>query len=264
MKPIDQDLHVHTNLSRCGKSEATVENCLAAAEKQGIKTIGFANHCWAAEMPHESPWYRGQNIEHVLSIRGQLPDDTRGLRILVGCETEYIGNGIAGLNKELAGRFDFVWIPANHFHQKGFVVPGELGSGGPGAVAELLYRRFMEAVDLGFGSGIVHPFRPLGFLEWEGEILDRISDIQYENCFKAAVSAGIAVEIGAYTGDCKTGSAPNGFSSLYLRIYTIARECGCKFFFGTDAHHPDAITGYDRMAAFAESCGIDDANLLKW
>jgi histidinol phosphatase-like PHP family hydrolase len=261
MKPIDRDLHVHTNLSRCGKSEATVENCLAAAEKQGIKTIGFANHCWAAEMPNESPWYRGQNIEHVLSIRDQLPNDTRGFRILIGCETEYIGNGIAGLNKELARHFDFVWVPANHFHQKGFVVPEELGSGGPKEVSELLYRRFMETVDLGFADGIVHPFIPLGFLEWEAEILDLITDTMYEDCFKAAVSAGIAVEINAYNGNCKTRTAPNGFSSLYLKIHTIARECGCKFFFGSDAHHPDAIGGYERMAAFAESCGIDDSSL---
>jgi histidinol phosphatase-like PHP family hydrolase len=214
-------------------------------------------------MPGESPWYRGQNIEHVLSIRDQLPLDTRGLRILIGCETEYIGNGIAGLNKELAGRFDFVWVPANHFHQKGFVVPDDLGSGGPEAVSELLYRRFMEVVDLGFAGGIVHPFVPLGFLEWEAEILDGISDTRYETCFKAAASAGIAIEINAYNGDCKTRAPANGFSSLYLKIHTIARECGCTFFFGSDAHHPDAISGYERMAAFAESCGIDDNGLLK-
>jgi histidinol phosphatase-like PHP family hydrolase len=263
MKPIDRDLHVHTNLSLCAKSKATVENCLAAAEKQGITSIGFANHCWAGEMPHANSWYRAQNVEHVLSIRDQLPDDTRGLRILIGCETEYIGNGIAGLNKDLAERFDFVWVPANHFHQKGFVVPEELGSGGPKEVSELLYRRFMEAVDLGFARGIVHPFIPLGFLEGEAEILDGISDVQYENCFKAAASAGTAIEINAYNGNCKTRTAANGFSSLYLRIHTIARECGCKFFFGSDAHHPDAIAGYDRIAAFAESCGIDDNNLLE-
>ena len=25
------------------------------------------------------------------------------------------------------------------------------------------------------------------------------------------------------------------------RIYKIAKQCGCKFYFGSDAHHPDAL-----------------------
>ena len=281
MKQINQDLHVHTNISRCGDSKATVEACLKAAEKQGIKTIGFANHCWAKEMPGESDWYRGQDIEHVLKIKEQLPKnscgikntvknknsaeifDFAGINILIGCETEYIGNGIAGLNRELAGLFDYVLLPANHFHQKGFVVHEDLGTGGQKAVSELLYRRFLEVIELGFGNGIVHPFVPMGFLEWEAEILRGIKDSQYENCFKSAASAGIAIEINTYTAMCKTGIAANGFSAPYLEIHTIARECGCKFFFGSDAHLPDNIAGYDAMKKFAEFCGINDSMLFK-
>ena len=56
--------------------------------------------------------------------------------------------------------------------------------------------------------------------------------------------------------------AENGFSSLYLTMHTIARECGCKFFFGSDAHHPNEMKGYQAMAKFAEACGIGESNLL--
>jgi histidinol phosphatase-like PHP family hydrolase len=241
-----------------------VENYLAAAEKHGLKTIGFANHCWAAQIqiPGMSPWHQGQDIEHVLKIKEQIPNDTRGIRILIGCETEYIGNGIAGLNKALADLFDFVLLPANHFNWKGFVVPEDLGVGGPKAVSELLYRRFMEVVDLGFGTAIVHPFQPLGFLEWEADVLNGISDAMYINCFKAAASAGLAIEINSYaSARCTTCIAENGFSSLYLKIHSIARECGCKFIFGSDAHQIKEITAYEKMKQYAEACGIDDTEL---
>jgi len=263
MKSITQDLHVHTALSKCGKSEATVENMLASAEKQGIKTIGFADHCWAKEIPGAHPWYQGQDIEHVLHIKNQIPDNTRGINILVGCETEYIGNGIAGMNKELAQCFDYVMIPPNHFQLGfgGFVRPEDLGSGGPKAVSELLYRRFMEAVELGFGNGFVHPFTPLGFIEWETEVLQGISDTMYKNCFNSAASANIAMEIN-YGSIWRPREKQIDFLSLYRRIFTIARECGCKFFFGSDAHHPNEITGYETARKFAESCGIDDTMLL--
>ena len=86
MKSIEQDLHVHTILSKCANAElATVENYLIAAEKSGLKTIGFADHCWAAQLPGENNWYRGQNIEHVMMIKEQIANisDRQGIRILV-------------------------------------------------------------------------------------------------------------------------------------------------------------------------------------
>ena len=263
MLTIDHDLHIHTSLSKCAKNpDATVPNFLAAAEKNNLKIIGIANHCWAAELPGMSSWYRDQDIEHVLSIKNQIPENTNGIKILIGCETEYTGNRIAGLNRELAGFFDFVLLPCNHFHMKGFVVPEDLGSGGPREVAELLYRRFMEVTDLGFGFGIVHPFVPLGFMEHEEDILENISDAMYENCFRAAKSAGLAIEINSYTAKCKTCAADSGFSPLYLRIHSIAGQCGAKFFFGADAHQPDSIGNYDKMAGFAKSCGIVESDIV--
>ena len=261
---ITQDLHIHTNLSSCAKNEATPKACLEAAQKQGLKTVGFADHCWAAQLPGASEWYKKQDMEHVLKIREMLPADTGEMRVLIGCETEYTGNGIAGLNKELAGAFDFVLIPANHFHMKGYTVPENLASGGPQAVSQLLYRRFMEVTELGFGAGIAHPFRPLGFIEWEEDILKGITGIQYEQCFRNAASAGLAIEISIWSVDREVCLAPDGFSSLYLEMYTIAHECGCKFYFASDAHHPDEITGYDRMLKFAQLCGIDESSCLNY
>jgi histidinol phosphatase-like PHP family hydrolase len=263
MKPVECDLHIHSNLSKSSRPEATVENCLAAARARGLKTAGFSNHCWAAHLPGANDWYRSQTAEHALSFREQIPSDTGGLRVLTGCETEFLGKGLAGMDRETAARFDYVLLPANHFHMKGFVVPENLGDGGPGAVRELLYRRFLEVTELGFGTGIVHPFEPLGFRDWEEEILSGFSRAMYETCFKNAASAGLAIEIDKSAVDNKTALNEKGYSSLYLEIFSVARHCGCRFFFGSDSHRPGEIEGYDRMAEFAGLCGIEEDMLLE-
>jgi histidinol phosphatase-like PHP family hydrolase len=46
-------------------------------------------------------------------------------------------------------------------------------------------------------------------------------------------------------------------------MFSIARHCGCKFFFGSDSHRPGEIGGYQRMAGFAGLCGIDETMLLE-
>ena len=34
-----------------------------------------------------------------------------------------------------------------------------------------------------------------------------------------------------------------------IRPYILAKECGCKFYLGSDAHHPDALDGaYDNFS----------------
>jgi histidinol phosphatase-like PHP family hydrolase len=258
------DLHVHTNISKCGAPEATAESCLEAAAKEGLKIVGFSNHCWANHLPGASDWYKGQDVEHVLQIRSEIPSPPGNVRVLIGCETEYIGNGVAGMDKETTALFDYVLIPANHFHMRGYTVPEDLGAGGPGAVRELLYRRFLEAVDLGFGTGIVHPFGPLGFMDWEEEVMSGFTRAQYETCFKAAASAGIGVEIHHMAIECKAALNAEGFSTLYINMLSTARECGCKFFFASDAHTPKNMNGYDRLGQLAGLCGIDEGMILQW
>ncbi|GHT55777.1 hypothetical protein FACS1894109_03040 [Spirochaetia bacterium] len=253
---VNCDLHVHTNISSCGDPESTAALCLGAAKKQGLKSVGFANHCWASHLPGASDWYKVQDVDHVLKIKDELSSCPKDVRAYVGCETEYIGNGIAGMDKETAKLFEFVLIPANHFHMAGFTVPQDLGSGGPAAVRELLYRRFLEVTDLGFGTGIVHPFTPLGFIDWEEEIMAGFTPSQFETCFKAAASAGLGIEIHHDAIECKKALGESGFSNLYINMISSAREAGCKFFFASDAHHPSRMTGYDRLGALADLCGV--------
>jgi len=129
---VDHDAHVHTNLSRCSHDpDATPAALIARAAAAGLKTIGFADHLWDRAMPGASPWYRPQDLDHVLQTRRLLPADTQGVRVLVGCETEFCGGGKVGLSRTGAERLDFVLVPFSHFHMKGFVAPDTVHAGSP-------------------------------------------------------------------------------------------------------------------------------------
>ena len=96
---LSHDIHVHTFLSACsGDPEAVPDGMLASAARHGLETIGFADHLWDAEVAGSSDWYRPQDLAHTSQIRAQIPTETHGVRVLIGCETEYVGGGVVGIS----------------------------------------------------------------------------------------------------------------------------------------------------------------------
>ena len=51
---------------------------------------------------------------------------------------------------------------------------------------------------------------------------------------KRAAEVGVGIEINS----CSMMYTPEEEGDI-LRIYRIAKECGCKFYCGSDAHHPE-------------------------
>ena len=191
---VDHDLHVHTFLSACSCDEtATPGNIIARAAEAGLRAIGFADHMWDSRVAGASEWYRPQTYEHISQIREQIPHDARGVRDLIGCETEYCGGGKVGISREVADQLDFVLIPMSHIHMQGFVMPPEIS--GTKGIASLLVKRFNEVVELGLATGIAHPFLPLGYMQVSDEILSFISDSRFLDCFGRAADRGISMEV---------------------------------------------------------------------
>jgi len=118
------DVHVHNYLSNCGKDRlSSAENYVKRYAELGIKTLGFANHCWDPRVEGESAWYYKQTIEFATQIRNQLPRDTMGLKVLIGAETEYCGRSrTLGMSAEGARELDFLLIPHSHVHMVNFVM----------------------------------------------------------------------------------------------------------------------------------------------
>jgi histidinol phosphatase-like PHP family hydrolase len=258
----NHDIHVHTVLSSCAKDAlATPTNYIQRAAELGLKTIGFANHVWDRSIPGASAWYQPQDMEHILTIREQIPEDTLGVKVLIGCESEYWGDGKVGISRAAADQLDYILLPMSHTHMKGFVAPGSITS--LAELSQLLVKRFHEVVDLRIATGIAHPFFPIGYTEQVDEIIAGISDTQFEDCFGKAAEAGVSIEIQPKFFPSLLGRTIEGFhDATYLRVLSLAKRCGCYFHFGSDAHSVAAIDAITILDQVALQLGIDQDDIL--
>ncbi len=260
---VDHDIHIHTTLSSCCADEqATPENIIARAAEEGLKTIGFADHMWDSRMPGASDWYMPQDLEHILKIRDMIPKDTKGVKVLVGCETEYCGNGKVGISREAAEQLDFVLIPASHVHMKGFVLPSWAET--PKDIARVMLQHFNEVVGLGLATGITHPFLPVNHGDHVDEIISYILDSEFEEAFHRAAEARVSIEIttGCFPGI--SGRVREGFhDETFMRVLTIAKNCGCKFHFASDAHSLAGIGRVLQLEKYVKEIGITPDDILQ-
>jgi histidinol phosphatase-like PHP family hydrolase len=259
---IDHDLHVHTNLSSCSTDEeATPQNIIIRAADFGIKTIGFANHMWDKSIPGPDPFYVGQDYEHIMKIQDQIPQDTHGVSILTGCESEYCGDGKVGISMEVANKLEFVLLPMSHLHFKGFVEP--VGITALSDVAALMVKRFKEVIELGIATGIAHPFLPIGYYQHVDEIIAEIPDDEFKVCFSRAAELGVSIEVttGFFPG-CLGIDIKGYHDTTFLRVLSIAKKCGCYFHFASDAHKLKNIGDVLKLEKYADALGITRNDIL--
>ena len=232
---IDHDLHVHSTLSVCCKdAEMTPEFLLSRAENEGLSTICLTNHFWDESLSCESDWYRAQNFAHI-SRALPLPQ-SEGVRFLFGCETELDCRLTLGLSEERFDCFDFIAIPLTHFHKIGFTLSeGEAESENSRASAWLRRVNAVLNMPLPFEKvGLAHLACPL---IWRGDrerflrVLSLLPNSELFDIFRTVSRLGIGVEINTRDFDY----APNEEETV-LRMFRIARECGCKFYLASDAH----------------------------
>ncbi len=245
---IRHDMHVHTFLSSCSKDEeATGDKIVQRAEEVGLEVIGFADHMWCSKIPGAAGSYIKQNYEHMSKIRELIPEDTK-VKVLIGCETEYCGNGKLGISKETAAKLDFVLIPFSHFH-KDIVKPADVEE--PADRANLLVERFIEVTDirLPVPIGVAHPFSS------KHEVLEKITDSQLKECFSRAAEAGFSIEIKSFA--LRNEEA----ESYYGRIFRTAKECGCFFHLGSDSHQLEKISSLSQMDPALERLGITEEDI---
>lgn len=221
---LSHDIHVHTFLSKCGKPDAIPEDYIKKARQQGIKVLGFSDHLWDRDIEGASPWHYPQDIEHLLKIKELIPKKHDGVKILIGCETEYCGNGKVGISKEHAKQFDYVLVPVTHFHWKDFVRPAHIVKSKD--LAKLMIDRFREAVQLDIATGIAHPFVPGGFTDRIDEILSFISNDEFVDCFSIAAEHKVSIEVQT---QMHTRDDTGEYTDIYCRMFEIVKKPDAKY-----------------------------------
>ena len=231
----DNDCHIHSRLSLCSNDPGqTPERILEYARRYDLKTICLTDHFWDEKVPGAIDWYSKQNFAHISEAK-PLPQ-ADGIRFLFGCETEMDRNMTLGISKERFDEFDFVVIPTTHFHMSGFTIPEDYIT--PEQRAEFWHKKLnaLLNMDLPFHKiGIAHLACPLMNSPREKyiETMAALSESDMENAFGRAAEKGVGIELNY--GDMKFSDSE---ADTVLRPFKIAKHMGCKFYCGSDAHHP--------------------------
>lgn len=236
---VDNDLHIHSKLSACSADpEQTKERILSYAVENGLKTICLTDHFWDEALEGASSWYVPQNYKHI-STSKPLPQE-KDVQFLFGCETELNKSMTLGISKEKFELFDFIIIPTTHFHMKNYTLSTEEASNAKNR-ANAWIKRFDSVLEMNLPfhkigiahltCGLIAPTR-----EEYLKVLQLIPKEEMERLFIKAAKLGVGIELNA--SDMKF---LNEETDVVLRPYKIAKMCGCKFYCGSDAHHPEAF-----------------------
>lgn len=262
---IKYDIHIHTNLSSCAARDATVDKYIERAKADGLKTLGFSNHLWDSAIEGASQWYKPQNVEHVLQLRNELPENGEidGIKVLFGCETEFTYQSKLCIAEENIELFDYILVPHSHTHIS-CVMPREYANDNK-LHAKFLMDSFMNVVNHPLSdhfTAIAHPFVPGTRYNIYNTIQAMIPDSYLREAFCAAKEKNIAIEI---NGSCIIYMPEEEIPQCeYVRIYSIAKECGCRFTYGSDSHNCKDSIQLGVVERFMDICGITEDDLLKF
>ena len=268
---INHDIHIHTHLSRCGKPDATIENYIKHVPQYGITTLGFTDHLWddtfdGWEKIYEGnrldvPFYKGQNVDHVLQSRETLSSlDPGEIKVYIGAEVEYdFQRHDLAITEENAKKFDYLIFPNSHTHM---VMPKEYYADKRKHI-EFMKTAFMDIMKSPLCKYIVtmaHPFCAVCCPYGYEEMLGMISDEEYKECYGACAENHISVEINL--SKFRNYTVNDILKSNNIRQFKIAKACGCKFTFGSDAHTMRHMDNFKDYYVVAGAIGLSEDDIL--
>lgn len=236
----DHDYHIHSQLSSCSRDpEQTTARILQYAIDNKLRRLVLTDHYWDDAVPGASGWYQKQPYAHIAQA---LPLPTAdGVDYLFGCESDIDQYLTLGIPASRFDDFDFMVIPTTHLHMTGFTI-SEADAASRERRAALWVSRLegLLAMDLPFYKvGIAHLACPLinkASREDYLATLDLISDADMERLFAKAAALGAGIELNR--ADMAFSDAE---ADRVLRMFRIARYQGCRFYCGSDAHHPAGL-----------------------
>ena len=209
-------------------------------------------------MDGASRWYTPQNYDHV---RQSLPlPQAEGIEFLFGVETEMTKDNILGISPDRYDAFDFIIVPISHFHMVGFALSEE-----DAATVEGRANRFLTKLDAVLAMplpphkiGLAHLANDtLGGrdLSMYCQVLRQITGERLRALFTKAAALGVGIELNT---SCLAFRSEEEAQAV-TDFYTVAKECGCKFYIGTDAHHPAQLVGQKDVAQrFIDRLGLTE------
>ena len=89
-----------------------------------------------------------------------------------------------------------------------------------------------------------------------------MTDEQLAECYTLAAQHDKSIEIHACLYRDTVTLDQEGLSPSYIRMLSIAKQCGCKFYFGSDAHEIQSfVKKHGLLERAAERAGICEDDL---
>ncbi len=243
----DHDLHIHSQLSDCSRDPAqNPERILQYAKDNNLKKIVLTDHYWDERIPGASGWYQKQNTPHIIQSK-PLPQ-ADGITFLFGAETDMAADGTIGVDRKTMELLDFVVVPTTHLHMGGFTCRGDEDEYERAKLWVSRYEHLLRA-DLPFERvGLGHMTCSLIAYKMDHYLaLRSVSDAEMMRLFRASADRGLGIELNF---PAIHDGVPITWESHpdELRPYKLAKDCGCKFYFGSDAHHPAELDAEKKNA----------------
>lgn len=266
---IDHDFHIHSGGSMCsGDPNQTPARILQYGVDEGFAAVALTDHFWDETVPMPTggwgpDFYGSQNYPH---ISKNLPLPSReGIRFLFGAEVDMTWDGTVGISHERLALMDFALISISHFHCTDFTIRAEDAATAEGRAQVLLDKlELLLTYDLPWHKiGLAHLTGPKlggGDPVVHCEVLRLVKGQRLTDLFKKAAALGVGIELNTATfrfGD-------DAEEQAVVDFYAHAKECGCKFFFGSDAHSAAQFEPHRaRGQRMADALGLTEADIFR-
>lgn len=232
----DHDFHIHSTVSPCCHDpNQTPEAILEYAKRNNFRKICLTNHLWDENVVSEAHWHEAQRFDNISSVL-PLPQE-KSVNFKFGAETDMDYNYVLGISDERFDLLDFIVVPTTHLHLAGNTVRTKIQT--PEEGAEIWISRFQELLkkDLPWHKvGIAHLTCGHIFGNRTPEVIASLSDETLYDLFSVCAAKGVGIEL-----NLKTLSLADEPKSILLHPYYIAKDCGCKFYLGSDSHSVKAL-----------------------
>ncbi len=254
------DLHLHTRPhSPDAHWRATLPNMLRRAVKNGVSTVGLANHYFL-----NTDFRLFQRLPQ--QIARHRPS---GLTVLNGAELCVLNRqGEISLTATEAAQLDFVLAGPHHFKQRWVERPC-LDSVAMFVAQQ--HETLLNAARQPLVNGLAHPWVidparwSFGDCAAPSQVIGRFLSVWTEALFAelgavaAAHDTALEIGMGLHLMAAHQGEP---FWQQYRRGVQAARNSGARFYFGSDAHHLHVVARLDWLKPTLTQLGFTPTDII--
>lgn len=232
----DHDFHIHSTVSSCCKDvNQTPQTIFEYAVKNNYNKICLTNHFWDDKVKSRAEWHPDHVYDKVITVL-PLPQN-ENVRFLLGVETDMDYDNVLGISAQRLEEFDFVVVATTHLHLDGHTVKHKLETPEEAAFYWFDKIETLLRMDLPFRKmGIAHMTCGHIFGGRTAEVIALLQTERLYEVFESCADKGIGIEL-----NMKTLGMSDELKKILLRPYYIAKDCGCKFYMGSDSHNTASL-----------------------